>query len=249
MLSISFRVNHWYVCAPEVEVGSHGNGWQENKQPFKTSNKQPDYSIIPAVYKRRLSSLGKLGLYVALKCLEDTPCKYMPCVFGSRHGDTQRMLQMLKDLRGQEYISPIHFSHSVYNGTAGILSILTKNTAAISAVSAGRSTLAAGFLEAWLQLTSQPEIDHVLFVYYDEPLTDMLTGFNDEKPFHGASAWVLSLPEYGQGQVISMKGVVANNTLKDELSQPEKFLNFWLTPKQKGISHTDGMMHWEWVKA
>ncbi|MGI0117103.1 beta-ketoacyl synthase chain length factor [Zooshikella sp. RANM57] len=249
MQSISFRVNHWYAWTPELEVGSHRINWQESKQPFKTSNKKPDYSIIPAAYRRRLSSLGKLGLYVALKCLDNVPCVSMPCVFSSRHGDTQRMLQMLKDLRGQEYISPIHFSHSVYNGTAGILSILTKNTAAISAVSAGRSTLAAGFLEAWLQLSSQSEKSHVLLVHYDEPLTDMLTGFTDEKPFHGASAWVLSLPEYGQGQVVSMNWHEVNNSLNDELSQPEKFVSFWLNQEKRETSHADSMMRWEWVKA
>ncbi|RDH45688.1 beta-ketoacyl synthase chain length factor [Zooshikella ganghwensis] len=249
MQSISFHVNHWYMWTPALEMGSHRINWNETKQAFKTDNKHPDYSIIPAVYRRRLSSLGKLGLYVALKCLEQVQSASMPCVFGSRHGDTQRMLQMLKDLREQEYISPIHFSHSVYNGTAGILSILTNNSSAISAVSSGRSTLAAGFLEAWLQLRSQPENGCVLFVYYDEPLTDMLTEFTDEKPFHGASAWVLSLPDNRQSSNISMSWQTIIDPLHDKLSQPEKFMEFWLDPEKKEMCHTESTMCWKWAKA
>lgn len=116
--------------------------------------------------RRRLSSLAKMTLRVAHDCARDIP--NVRIVFASRHGELARTTTMLDGLAAGEDLSPTLFSMSVLNASVGLFSILQKNTAPATAISAGCASFGYGLLDACLQLSEKPE-QPVLFVYADEP--------------------------------------------------------------------------------
>lgn len=75
---------------------------------------------------------------------------------------------MLESLATGEELSPTLFSMSVLNASAGLFSILQKNTAPSTAISAGNASFGYGLLEACLQLAETPDLP-VLYLYADEP--------------------------------------------------------------------------------
>ncbi len=105
-------------------------------------------------------------LHVAHDCAHDIPGTRV--VFASRHGELPRTTSMLESLANGEELSPTLFSMSVLNASTGLYSILQKNTAPATAISAGCASFGYGLLEACLQLDEEPE-QPVLFIYADEP--------------------------------------------------------------------------------
>ncbi len=126
----------------------------------------PDVSFVDPMQRRRLSSLAKMTLCVADQCGEKVADARL--VFASRHGELTRTTTMLENIADGEPVSPTVFGMSVLNASTGLYSILKKNTAPASAVSAGRSSFAYGLLEAVRQWMDSPE-QPVLYVYADEP--------------------------------------------------------------------------------
>lgn len=126
----------------------------------------PSVPFVDPIVRRRLSSLAKMVLHVAVECgCDDSDLRV---VFASRHGELARTTSMLEDLATAQDLSPTLFSMSVLNAGVGLLSILKKITAPATAISAGGASFGYGLLEACLQLTDQPERP-VLFIYADEP--------------------------------------------------------------------------------
>jgi len=128
----------------------------------------PDVGFVEPMLRRRLSSLARMTLRVAYDCAQDRP--NLRLVYASRHGELARTTAMLEALARQQELSPTVFSMSVLNAGAGLFSILQKNVAPSTAISAGRSSFGYGLLEAALQLAEKPA-EPVLFVYADEPAT------------------------------------------------------------------------------
>lgn len=126
----------------------------------------PDVSFVDPMLRRRLSPLAKMMLRVAKDCAHEV--RDARLVFASRHGELTRTTTMLEQLAVSEELSPTLFSMSVLNASAGLFSILQKNTAAATAISAGRASFGYGLLEACAQLAANPT-QPVLFVYADEP--------------------------------------------------------------------------------
>lgn len=116
--------------------------------------------------RRRLSSLARAVLHVAHDCAQDVTDARI--VFASRHGELARTTRMLESLATGEELSPTLFSMSVLNASAGLFSILQKNTAPSTAISAGSASFGHGLLEACLQLAEEPDLP-VLYLYADEP--------------------------------------------------------------------------------
>ena len=127
----------------------------------------PDVSFVDPLLRRRLSSLTRMTLRVAYDCAHDIPG--VRFVYASRHGELARTTTMLEALANKAALSPAVFSMSVLNASTGLFSMLEKNTAPSTAISAGCATFAYGLLEACLQLKDHPE-QAVVFVYADEPL-------------------------------------------------------------------------------
>ena len=126
----------------------------------------PDVGFVEPMLRRRLSSLSRVMLRVAYDCARDLADARV--VFASRHGELARTTTMLESLALGDELSPTLFGMSVLNASAGLFSILQKNTAPATAVSAGAASFGYGLLEACLQLAENPA-QPVLLVYADEP--------------------------------------------------------------------------------
>lgn len=110
--------------------------------------------------------MAKMSIKVAHDCAVDVPD--VRFVYASRHGELTRTTAMLCDLATEKGLSPTAFSMSVLNASAGLFSILQRNTAPSTAISAAATSFGYGLLEAGLQLAQKPE-QPVLLVYADEP--------------------------------------------------------------------------------
>lgn len=126
-----------------------------------------DVSFVEPMLRRRLSSLARMTLRVAYDCghgLAD-----LRFVYASRHGELGRTISLLESLADNEPLSPTVFGTSVLNSSAGLFSLLERDEAPATAISAGNESFGYGLIEACLQLAADPE-HPVLFVYSDEPV-------------------------------------------------------------------------------
>lgn len=128
--------------------------------------RSPEVGFVEPMLRRRLSSLARIVLAIANDCAQGVTDARI--VFASRHGELARTTTMLESLAMGEELSPTLFSMSVLNASAGLFSILQKNTAPSTAISAGDASFGYGFMEACMQLAENPG-QPVLFVYADEP--------------------------------------------------------------------------------
>ncbi len=140
-----------------------------------------DLGFVEPMLRRRLSLQARMALRVAHDCAPDPGELRM--VYASRHGELGRSTSMLEALATGEEVSPTAFSTSVLSASVGLFSILQRNTAASTAISAGAASFGYGLLEACLQLADDPD-QPVLLVYADEPLPDV---YGSAAPDHDAA--------------------------------------------------------------
>jgi hypothetical protein len=133
---------------------------------------------LPAMARRRLSPLGRMAVQAAWWC-QDAPVEgasqalepahrdaTYPVVFASRHGDTQRTLELQDALAAGQAMSPTAFGLSVHNAISAQYSIARGDRGNYIAVAAGAASAAAGLLEATSLLADgAPE---VLLVCHEE---------------------------------------------------------------------------------
>ena len=126
---------------------------------------EQSHSSLSAMSLRRLTPLGKNAFKMLDKC---TITENISWVVSCRHGDSDRMVSLLKSLANREILSPSDFSLSVHNAIIGVFSISTKNKNSHTALSAGELSFEAGLIEAYaLQKERGGTIG---YIYYDKPL-------------------------------------------------------------------------------
>ena len=149
----------------ESSIGIPVSRWVFRGEP--ESQAAGSLGFVDPMLRRRLSPLAKMTLSAAYECSKDVPG--VRFVYASRHGELARTTAMLKNLAEKESLSPASFSLSVLNASAGLFSMIFKNTAPTTAVSAVTSSFGYGLLEAFLQFSENPG-QPVLYVFSDEPL-------------------------------------------------------------------------------
>lgn len=190
-------VTSWAAWAPGLENHEDWRRWAAGlKQPLEDG--QPGVSFFPAMYRRRLSRIGKMAMAALHQC-EQQGQSLEPgsaVIFASRYGEERRTESILNNLVQGEAVSPTTFSLSVHNAIAGLYSIVAQNTAATTSLAAGKNTLAAAWIEAVALLKSQGDsATTVTVVYYDEPLQGSFAEFQDEDLPPLALAMQLQLAE------------------------------------------------------
>lgn len=223
---------------PSLEIASW-SAWSPSSVSFDSvleygsvpeySEELPDISFISSKVKRRCSPVSKMMLWTAFQCADAETLSQLPTVFATQGGESEITLALLREIARGEVTSPMKFSLSVHNASAGLFSMAAGNTARSTTISAGNHTLAAGLFEAWTQLNTDPE---VLLVYGDEWLPEVLR--NDYIPM--AFQFSLSLLlRRGGGIDVSYRSL--DRELSDQsLPQPFEFVK-WLSGERKG-SHT-----------
>jgi hypothetical protein len=198
----------------------------------------PDVSFVEPLLRRRLSSLTRMTLRVAYDCAHDLPG--VRFVYASRHGELARTTTMLEALSNQEALSPAVFSMSVLNASTGLFSMLEKNTAPATAISAGRATFAYGLLEACMQLKEHPE-QAVLYVYADEPLPAVY----GERERAGCAAHAVGLLLQSSAQTRITCASARTNEGPSDVVQSRSFLRCL---EQGDALWSDGEQAWSWKR-
>lgn len=121
---------------------------------------KPDVSFIPAMTRRRLTTVERAALSVAHRVWPGD--EEIPVVFASRWGEIGTTLKLMRQLHDEGEMSPAGFANSVHNAAAGHLSLVKRNRAPYTAIAAGPDSYAMGLLEA----STYP--GKVLFVYAEE---------------------------------------------------------------------------------
>lgn len=143
-------------------------------------NEKPDVSFLPAMFRRKLSPLGRMLFYTANSLGDKSPLNKAPLVFASRHGELDLSISLINSGLNALPCSPAKFSMSVHNSPIGLFSIQNRNTRPSTAVSAGRRTLEMGITEA---LCTAEEYGDALLIYADLPLSEDYKNYVDENEF------------------------------------------------------------------
>ena len=140
-----------------------------------TAVEWPRPALLPANERRRVTPLTRLVLGTVQQVLGSAVIDPMetPSVFATAGGEleiAQKICRIL--LIPDRPISPVMFSNSVHNATAGYFSIASGSRRASTSIAAGNGTAAAGLLEA--ALIARSEQRPTLLMVYDaapaEPL-------------------------------------------------------------------------------
>lgn len=196
MAAVHFDIQQWSVWAPQ-------------RAGHAETAVVPSLDFLPAMQRRRLSPLARACFHVCWQVISpEQPCGM---VFCSRHGETQRTLDMLHDLQQGDPVSPTAFSHSVHNAIPALLSIARHDiTEQVTVAQQGHDGLVAAFLEAGLMLVSGT-VEQVIVICCDEPLPMLFKPqVADSADYLWAAAFRLTL---GQGWVLNttpVETLVAN---------------------------------------
>ncbi len=163
-------IKDWSAWTPNIKDKDNWGQWAEGSN--SEFSDELNISDVPAMLRRRLSSLGKM----TIACANDTQqdIEQRPSLFCSRHGEVARSLELLKSLASGELLSPTHFSLSVHNAIGGMLSINKKDTSNITAIAAAENTVGTSLLEAQLILQEQG-CQEILCIIYDDPIPEPYT--------------------------------------------------------------------------
>jgi hypothetical protein len=149
------------------EINGENEAWPKEKQSKVASS-------LPPLVRRRLTSLGQKALGMFYRTFPSENQKKIPWVVACRHGDMQRMVNLLSSLAAKEVFSPTDFSMSVHNAIVGLYSICVKNEEPHTALSGGELSFEAGLLEAFaLQKEKRKTVG---YIYYDSPLPGQYEG-------------------------------------------------------------------------
>lgn len=193
---------------------------------------------IPAMMRRRMSTLSKIAVQTALEIIQDQKIDYM--VFSCRHGELHRSVDIVKAILQGEEASPMAFSQSVHNTSAGLATIATKQPIPLTSIAASQNTFQSALLEAWLYLAEHPN-NKVLLVDFDEPLPDEYQQFET----HHYQGYALGLV-ISQGSNLTISSCPSTN---EKLTMPQAltFLKHYLSNQSSWI--IEGSTHaWQWQR-
>jgi hypothetical protein len=153
----TFTLAQWNAWAPGLNQAKDWTLWANAPYcPIGSDEARlPVLEFIPPLQRRRLSVMARAALACAWPLAEGQ--RAMPMVFASQHGETSRNFRLLQDLVRGEPLSPTSFSLSVHNSTAGLWSILRKETTESVALAAEHDSLEHALLEAALLLDQGAE--------------------------------------------------------------------------------------------
>lgn len=117
---------------------------------------ETDLSELPSILTRKFSKLDKIAISSMLKCYVKNSSPKL--VFGSMHGQFDRLKRLTEQFKAENEVSPIAFSASVHNNTIGVFSLINKINSSYTALSAGEMTLASCICEAVTHLTDKNDV-------------------------------------------------------------------------------------------
>lgn len=199
-------------------------------------------SDIPKNIQRRLTSLAKCVFNVAVNLVENN--QSVPIVFSTSHGESNKSLEMLKELANNGEISPTTFSLSVHNAISGLFSMAYANNGEMTVIAPAEDGIVPAFIEA-LGLLHEKN-NEVLLVFYDEPLPDFYLSSIDNSNL-GAVALALKVTLTGEGLSLRLDKKSAVKNTGDHAFQIRTFRNF-MRGDENSLILGNHRQSWEWRK-
>ncbi|WP_434767477.1 beta-ketoacyl synthase chain length factor [Pseudomonas triticicola] len=188
MSVINFNIAQWRAWAPGLDSVDAWQAWSRQPVVLQSSDAAPDVSFLPAMQRRRLSRLARMAFSVGWPLADGRD--NLPLVFVSRHGETPRTFEILRDLATEQPLSPTQFSLSVHNAIIGLWSIMRGETSEMTALAAAGDGLEHGMLEAAALL--EEGAPAVLLVITEEQPPEAYSQWVDDVPFPYALGLLLT---------------------------------------------------------
>lgn len=177
MAYANFNIIDWHAISAGIDTKAAWQQWQEANFTWPEGEKAP-VDKIPAMARRRMSSLSKLAVQTALTLVQEQDIDYL--IFASRHGELTRTCALLENIVKGEDASPMAFSQSVHNTAAGLFTITAKKAISVTSIAAGENTFHSALIEAAAYLSDNSN-DKVLLVDFDEPLPSHYQEFEQQE--------------------------------------------------------------------
>lgn len=171
MSTIAFHIEQWHALSPGFETPDAWKNWDNTQSHALGEQSTCATHLIPAMMRRRMSSLSKIALQTALELQQSQNQPFDYLVFSSRHGELPRTVEILQQVLQGEEASPMAFSQSVHNTSAGLFTIANKSPIPATSLAGCESSLHHALIEAYAYLNDNP--DHrVLVIDFDAPLPE-----------------------------------------------------------------------------
>jgi len=241
-MPLDFVVTHWSAWAPGISSQQEWRDWLVH-QTFAQADKAPIPAIVPKIFQRRLSPLGRAVFHAADACIDGDLS--LAIVFSSGHGEVNKSLEMLQTMQQGEAVSPTAFSLSVHNAIAGLFSIVYGCHQEITVLAPGQEGIAPAFIEALGLL--QEHHNEVLMVLYDEPLADFYPSLPFALNAPAMCALALRISLTGHGLPLRL---CRSSMQRDDGEQALQILSFikFLVADDKVLALSNPRGRWEWHK-
>lgn len=225
-----FAVHRWAVWAPELHSLGDWLGWSQAPYRF-TKDSAPSLKALDPMLRRRCSKLSRMSLDAAGRALGSTAPDSVSSVFGSRNGECQTSIALLRMLANREMLSPMKFGLSVHNTASGLFTIAHHSRTASTAVAAGSQTFVSSLLEALAALARKPERP-MLLVVSEELLPEEFRTWENAAETPYALAMLLGRHdgEAGGGLLRLSLEPSADKPAEDELPQGLRFVEWLFSP-------------------
>tara|TARA_Y100001956_G_C4128762_1_gene192094 strand:- start:3640 stop:4365 length:726 start_codon:yes stop_codon:yes gene_type:complete len=218
-LNFSFNIDTWLAHSYGLALPEEWQQWSQTLQWPVDGKAQ--VSAIPAMMRRRMSSLSKLAVQTSIELLEQHDVDYL--VFASRHGELARSAKLIEEIISGEDASPMAFSQSVHNTAAGLATIATKKPIPLTSIAASDNTFQSALIEAWLYLNTHPN-SKVMVIDFDEPLPEVYSQY-EEQDFQGyALGLILS-----SGNAISISNQPTDSATTPSFPQGLDFIRHYIS--------------------
>jgi hypothetical protein len=241
---IEATLRRWAAWSPGREDADAWRSWSENPVELEREGR-PDARFLPALLRRRCSSLARIMLTAAFECCDAEDLSRVATVFASRHGNINESIDLLERVVRHQPLSPTRFSHSVHNAQAGLFSIAAGNRRASSSIAAQEDSFGCGYLEALTLLERDPGRP-VLLVTADVPLAATFAALVEEPV--ASYALALLLEREGEGTRLGF-GLGPSGAEPRRVPWPDaaEFLR-WVLSEEEQVALGAGRRRWVWCR-
>jgi|GEM_PF-747671 len=220
---------------PGVSLKKDWENWSKERDRFKINEDSlaPFTGFIPAMQKRRLSSLSRMALSTAYDCTKNEPMDRLTTVFSTHHGEFQPTYSLLLKAVHHEPFSASQFSHSVHNTAAGQFSILFNNRLPSTTLCAGDKGFSYSLIETLGYLKRFPG-KNVLLTHFDEPLPPQFVKLEQPPSFAYSVSLLFGLGSRGEKLDLIFENGTERKDSAGNLPEALEFIS-WLTENKKHL--------------
>jgi len=181
---LKLAIGNWSAWQPGNGQSSICRGSRFG-QTYSHECDSPDVGMVPALQRRRLSSLARVAFHLLGQCTD--PQAQEPVVLSSVMGEINRTQHILEAIAADEPVSPASFSLSVHNAIGGLWSVINKIQAPVLALAPPDYSPVPALLEA-SGLLAEGGYPAVNVLYCEEKYPDFYLPFLDSPSFPVALA-------------------------------------------------------------